>query len=674
MPHLPAHARFPRRPSARSRATFPPAVLASLALGAAAAVGCSPSQGTEIPSQFVPDSGAADATTDEGGGPSLDAALFDTGLETGTGPSCKDPADTDGDFVADDLELKATLTDTDTDGTADYLDPDSDADGWLDKDEAANPHLPTGVSGQARPNTCAALADTDGDGTPDVRDLDSDNDGVPDADEKAYDGTGAKGCRVLPDCDGDGVDDIIEVAAGSNPVDPASVPPDSTLYFVLPFNASEQHRDFSFSARLNNADIYFLIDTTKSMQPAIDAVASSLDSVIIPKILNGDPSANPPVPPIPGARVGIGDVRDVPLAPYGDPGDSLYRNRYSIGGQDVWGNVAAPQGQAPSFTAPADVSSILSFLQTEGAAGGGDSPEGTVQALWLSVSNGPYKVYGSGMPWDADPPSCASAALFGRGCFDPMSIPVFVVITDAPFHNGPAGNTYDPNIVLGDAPAPPYPPVSYQDTVDALNAVGAKVVGVPVDTGTPGAARSDMIDLATQTDSLYHDDAFGGADRPIVPKQDTASGDISDEVVHLVGQLAGLGLKNVTTSRVSYACAGTSDCNGDGAVDKTWVNPTISPDTSPYDATRFITKVEPQASAASPVPYASFDATTFYKVKGDADLTFRLYAKNTVLAPATLQVFAAKVQVQTPKGQPLGGPEGVKVVYFVIPRATGPLH
>src|SRR5690348_12922736 len=67
-------------------------------------------------------SGASTTTTANGTG----GDLFEGG------PSCTDPKDDDGDFIANTLEL-APAEDTDKDGTPDYLDDDSDGDGYSDK-------------------------------------------------------------------------------------------------------------------------------------------------------------------------------------------------------------------------------------------------------------------------------------------------------------------------------------------------------------------------------------------------------------------------------------------------------------------------------------------------------------------------------------------------------------
>ncbi len=119
--------------------------------------------------------------------------------------------DADGDTIIDlhegfvdpvDAEEGEVSADTDADGTADYLDEDSDGDGVQDKLEA----------GDADPLTLPW--DTDGDGEKDFRDLDADGNCILDADEPRddLDGDDLKAFSDLDD-DGDGITDVYEIGA-----------------------------------------------------------------------------------------------------------------------------------------------------------------------------------------------------------------------------------------------------------------------------------------------------------------------------------------------------------------------------------------------------------------------------------------------------------------------------
>lgn len=589
----------------------------------------------------------------------------------GGGPVCDDPTDTDKDGIADQLEGKK---DTDGDGTPDYKDLDSDGDGIPDKDEAANPSLPQGTAGRVRNGPCDPVADTDKDGTPDFQDLDSDDDGLPDKQEPTCKGTD---CRVQYNCDNDsgGLPDVIEIAAKSDPCD-GKPPPNGELYFVVPYGAPEQSKKFDFSAGVKDADIYFLIDTTESMQPAIDNVKSSLDSSIIPAILNGDPNANPPIPAIPGAWIGIGTFRDVPWAPWGVPGDNIYSFFFSVSGKQVYGNMTPPQSSGGQFIAPDNVKTILGSLS---AAGGGDAPEGTTQALWMAAVNKQYRATAGGGPWPPNPSTgtydpnkwlakCADPNDVGRACFRPGKLPVFVIITDAAFHNGPVASY---NYVEPPSFPPTGTPVAgvkgYPTVVQSLKSINAKVVGVSVDTGAAGVARHDLQDLATQTGSFYAQEQFGTVTKkPLVTDKDTSDGNVSSEVVRLIGLLAGQGLKDVTTVHENYSCPGGVDCNGDGAVDPKYDNFIDKSTGKPFDATQLINAVKPVKISPNP-PYSSIDATTFYGVRGDATIQFEVFAQNTVLKTDQTTVVEVLLHVQTPGGQALGGKDGVKTIYLVIP-------
>ena len=593
--------------------------------------------------------GAGGASTTTGAGGS-GGDIFSTGAG---GMTTCNPKDSDGDGIADALEPG----DTDKDGKLDAMSADDDGDGYPDTLEAANSAL--FGAGKTRTATCDALADTDQDGIPDIQDLDTDNDGLGDAYERAFDPDGSKGCWRKLDCDNDGVIDLIELAAGTDPTDASSVPADPALYFVLPYKAGEQTKDFTFSTGVSKADIYFLVDTTASMQPAIDALKASINTKIIPTILNGDLNASPAIPPITDAWIGIGSVRDVPWSGYGQPGDDLYTNRFTAAGQSVLGNVAPPVVVGGVGTAPDSVKTILGSLT---AAGGGDGPEATSQALWIAATNQPYAATIGGIwsPAAPYPAPCAGPGAIGVPCFRPKSVPVFVIITDAAMHNGPVlANNYD-GAKVGQTR-------TYAEAAAALNAIDAKIIGVPVAGGNPGAARADLDDLAKQTGSLYHDLAFGGTDSPLVPNLDVTTGSISDQVVRMVGLLAGAGLHDVTTARSNYDCAGGVDCNGDGAPDAAYHNPPSEGSMTPYDASGLIVDVTTVPSKAVPLPYSTLDKSTFHNVRGDSELTFTVHARNDTLAPTSLLVLRALIRVETPKGQVLGGKNGFKLVYFVIP-------
>ena len=141
--------------------------------------------------------------------------------------------DDDNDGIIDTVEGDGSI-DSDGDGIPDSLDSDSDNDGIVDIIEAQAENEYVAPSGfdenenglddiyESGAQVGLETTDTDEDGTPDYLDRDSDNDGVPDNIE-GYD-TGARGiAELIPefsDIDGDGLDDAYDNFFGSyNPDD-----------------------------------------------------------------------------------------------------------------------------------------------------------------------------------------------------------------------------------------------------------------------------------------------------------------------------------------------------------------------------------------------------------------------------------------------------------------------
>ncbi len=138
-------------------------------------------------------------------------------------------ADNDGFYDYDDAfpNDPNEYLDTDNDGIGNNTDTDDDGDGQSDELEIANGTDPLVAN--------AAPGDSDGDGIADVIDPDDDNDGVNDtndafpldADESSDNDNDGLGDNADTDDDNDGYTDANEIAAGSDPLDPSSVPSDS---------------------------------------------------------------------------------------------------------------------------------------------------------------------------------------------------------------------------------------------------------------------------------------------------------------------------------------------------------------------------------------------------------------------------------------------------------------
>ena len=425
------------------------------------------------------------------------------------------PADTDGDKIPDyadtdndDDSLLDTAelvmgksVDTDKDGLPDQDDPDSDNDtiqdgkdgtGDFDKDGIPN-FRDTDSDGDGIPDKCEAgpnhqlsqqPVDTDKDGKSDFLDLDSDADGLLDKDEDKNGNClvdDGETDRIKSDTDGDGVGDLIEVALGSDPLDPISTPASlGKFYFILPYNqpAVPDAAVLAVNTALQRADVEFVIDTTGTMSGELSSLKTSVAS--ISQKLGGV---------IPDLQVGIAGHDDYPVGGFGFAPDLPFY--IPTGGKIT--NVAA------------DTTTALAALSIHN---GMDDPESQITAMWASLVNDWYT-------WPTGPlvapDNSIPADRFGRMGFRKNALPVVVGISDAPFHDGkrvssPASlhDTYYFNAQS------PYPPPTIDTLVQTMKTTGAHYIGVAADDGIrSGDPYEDMAYLSEQTGSMAPPSAFG---------------------------------------------------------------------------------------------------------------------------------------------------------------------
>lgn len=227
----------------------------------------------------------------------------------------------------------------------------------------------------------------------------------------------------------------------------------------LPFGQGPRELELVFEARIRRADVFFLVDVTGSMGEEIFQIRNELRDTIIPGLAGA----------IPEVRFGVGHFADFPIPErnYGEATDELYR---------------VLQASTRDRAAVQDAVNRLPLQN------GRDGPEAMVEALYLTAS-------GEGMGRFAPAASCPSGTR-GHPCFALDATPIVLTFSDAPSHNGPNG--HDP--YEGIEPTPH----TYEQAVEALRAIGARVLGL-YSGGGGGVGLSDLESFARDTGAVRED-------------------------------------------------------------------------------------------------------------------------------------------------------------------------
>ncbi len=289
------------------------------------------------------------------------------------------------------------------------------------------------------------------------------------------------------------------------------------IYHELPFGSSAGPDGLNFSTRLRTADVYFLFDTTGSMGGELSNLQASMTGgTFVAGCPGGIVGAIKCI--IPDAWFGVGRHDDFPVSPYGwgPSGDVVFENRSDMA--------------ADPAVAQAAINGI-------GLHNGNDWPESQTPALWAAVT-------GRGLSGYFPTRTGCTPGRWGYPCFRPGTIPIVMLFTDAPFHNGSGGtNAYANNAlfaggsnagVLGTQRGP-----TFAETVAEYNARGAKVI--IIDSSENNAtARADFNAFAAGTGSLVS----GGANA-VYPVSGSGTG-LGSAVVNAVSDLANYSRMDVT--------------------------------------------------------------------------------------------------------------------------------
>lgn len=503
--------------------------------------------------------------------------------------------------------------DADGDGIPDDEDEDADGDGI--------PNMVENYGGAS-----CAPHDADSDGVDNWLDADSDDDGVPDAVEQS-----SRTDPYAVDSDGDGFSDLVERSAGTSPTDASSRPPNSAAA-VLPHRGGDVMLTLTVDNRIENADVFFLVDTTGSMVEERFNLIAGIQRVVVPALAEE----------FADVAYGVGGFDDYPVRPYGagpdgTPGASGDLPFYLVApmldglGDTRHGTLATgvcPSGFGVLEEGGNGTADIVEALAGLGCHNGEDLPEAFVPALWATAT-------GHGLTWPGSEPDAVPAQTDcppghrGYPCFRPDAFPIVLLVGDAAFHNGPGGTA-----------AYSFESPTFEEAVEALDEIGAKVLSL---FSGEGSDRAPYEELARRTGAIAADGT------PLVFDVRSDGSGIDRSVVDAVSSLA------------------------DGVPQDITIEPRDDPSDT-VDALDFVvsfTTGDGRTAGGAPGGYASKDEATFFTVEPRASVDFVLTLRNDSVAPAhEAQVFALIVRARGSAGATFA----TRTIYVIVPPEGGAIR
>jgi hypothetical protein len=226
----------------------------------------------------------------------------------------------------------------------------------------------------------------------------------------------------------------------------------------IPLDGGPIDLPLSTEAEVGRADVLFLIDTTASMQDEIDRIRDQIRDRLAPAIERT----------LRDTRIGVATFADFPVEPFGDPdaGDVPFRLLSQM---------------------TDDLARIQAAVSSIDLGNGRDEAESQVEALYQVAT-------GEGLgSWVAPSFGCPLGGL-GYPCFREDALPVVLLFTDAPFHEGEGGR-------LPYSRLTPRPHV-YSEAVAELNALGIKVMCFNSGDSGAGATLTDLRNIAMDTGAI----------------------------------------------------------------------------------------------------------------------------------------------------------------------------
>ncbi|MBQ9396585.1 MAG: hypothetical protein IJU23_13860, partial [Proteobacteria bacterium] len=562
--------------------------------------------------------------------------------------------DSDNDGFCDDMEgvLRMNIMVNGVKrGSYSRYNADTDSDGISDAVEAAGV-LNVSKLGAKNKYGCYTInkvRDSDGDGIMDLLEIDSDNDGLKDSVENNIVCSNGLVPRIKADTDGDGYLDPSEYAVAQSAGSGYTVSQmvcDSKIgvkdvydfYFELPNNAKDDDV-LTFSPKVSKLDLVFNVDTTGSMSGTINTVKTNINSMItsIRSMVTDS-----------GFTLTMFD--DFPVSGYG-------------GGTDRPLVVAGPVS-----TVASTVSGYMNNSHFT-ASGGADGAESGAESLYQIATGKGVAWSGGSLPAHANP-----TGTWGYVDFRSNTLPVVVHATDIYSHDSTASNAlYNTTNASSLAYSSSYVPNPHYtvDLIPVLKSTGMRVIGL----GTNSSADSykQMTAWARESNAVVPVCAFktgktswscgenkcclgtsatspvtvnGVANQCILTYTGTAS-NVNNYIVQGVDALVKYGTYNVTTKirgNVMDNNKNTS-CFIDKIVAKQYLAPANEPEASCNPVAK-----PTKFSSSYEDGFTNFATGTSTAGVTGARLTFTVYAKNDGCYPQgdEAKVFTAYIDVFNP--------------------------
>jgi len=321
----------------------------------------------------------------------------------------------------------------------------------------------------------------------------------------------------------------------------------------LPYLEPPKSVRVTFLGRILEADVLFLVDTTGSMTEEIDEISRTLRDTLVPELAEAIGDVN----------LSVASLADFSVAGYGSDTDVPFQLL-----------------QASTD----DISLVQDAIDRLPTSNGADGPESQVEALYQAAS-------GEGIGSFVPPARCPEETV-GYPCFRREGSRIILLFTDAEFHNGPM----DASPYSGIIPAPH----SYNDAVNALRGIGAKVLGL-FSGGGDREAQRHLETIARDTGAVQTSGI------PIVFNIGTRGRELDVGVVETVRTL----VEEVPIDIDALV----EDVEGDE-----------------FDATVFVTDIV--AVAAAPPGGAIVLGDRFESVRPGTRVTFEIFLQNELVPPS----------------------------------------